>query len=77
MPSKENVIDCFGDICPIPVLKVQDALKALQPGEEFTLVTDHSCVVKSIEEKYNHQMDLELEYVEPMNGVWEITFRRK
>jgi len=70
--EKIKVLDCFGDICPIPVLKVKKELKKLESGEQFMLVTDHSCVVKSISEKYDNIM-----IEEPMNGVWEITFTKK
>ena len=38
-----KVIDCFGDICPVPVIKIEKELKTIQPGDEFMLVTDHSC----------------------------------
>jgi len=70
--EKIKVLDCFGDICPIPVLKVKKELKKLESGEQFMLVTDHSCVVKSISEKYDNIM-----IEEPMNGVWEIIFTKK
>ncbi len=68
-----EVIDCFGDICPIPLLKAKDELKKLKPGERFTLVTDHSCVVQSIEDQFKKSKD-SINCVEVMNGVWEIEF---
>ena len=70
--EKIKVLDCFGDICPIPVLKVKNELEKLKAGEQFMMVTDHSCVVKSIKERYNN-----ITIEEPMNGVWEITFTKK
>ncbi len=71
-----KVIDCFGDICPIPILKSEKALKTLGPGECFMLVTDHSCVVQSIEEKFKKSpIDIHIEEV--MNGVWEIIFTKR
>lgn len=66
-----KILDCFGDICPIPVLKVEKQLQELSKGEQFMLITDHSCVVKSITEKYKN-----ISIEEPMNGVWEITFTK-
>ena len=68
---KIKVLDCFGDICPIPVIKVQKQLEEMKEGEQFMLVTDHSCVAKSIKDKYEN-----VSIVEPMNGVWEITFTK-
>ena len=51
-------IDCLGDMCPIPIMKLK-------------LVTDHSCVVESIG-SYCRKMHLKMETVEPMNGIWEL-----
>lgn len=65
-------IDCFGDMCPIPLLKLQNSLKTLKPGDSIMLVVDHSCVVESISDYYNsshHQILVD----EIINGVWEIT----
>lgn len=64
-------IDCFGDICPIPIIKIKKQLEITEIGESFMVVTDHSCVSASIEEflkssKTNYEID------EVMNGVWEI-----
>ena len=67
-----KILDCFGDICPIPVMKVERELKTLETGEQFMLITDHSCVVKSIMEKYKYAS-----IEEPMNGVWEIIFTKE
>lgn len=68
-----DIIDCFGDICPLPLLKAKEKLKGLKPGESFTLVTDHSCVVQSMEDQFKNSKDT-INYVEVMNGVWEIEF---
>ena len=70
--SDMKVLDCFGDICPIPVIKVEKELENLKQGEKFMMVTDHSCVVKSVKEKYKN-----IVINEPLNGVWEITFTKK
>jgi len=65
-------IDCFGDICPIPLLKLKNSLKTLGLGDSIMLVVDHSCVVESICDYYSsshHQVIID----EVINGVWEIT----
>jgi len=68
-------IDCFGDICPVPVLKAEEAIKHLSAGQGFVLVTDHSCVVESVKEKYRKR-NIKIDIKEVMNGVWEITFSK-
>lgn len=64
-------IDCFGDICPVPLIKIQQTLSKIKHGDSFMIVVDHSCVMESINEYYadtKHTIDSD----EVMNGVWEI-----
>jgi len=70
-----NKIDCFGDICPLPIIKMQHELEHLANGESFQMVVDHSCVIESLKD---HLGKTKFEYVieEVMNGVWEITITK-
>lgn len=68
-----DTIDCFGDICPLPIIKIDQKLKTMREGEEFMLVTDHSCTLASIQEKYAGKVT---RVEEVMNGVWEIYIRK-
>lgn len=71
MDKELKTIDCFGEICPVPILKIEDQLKTIQLGDEFKLVTDHSCTIESIKEIYTKKgMIKKIEEV--MNGVWEV-----
>lgn len=71
-----KTIDSFGDMCPIPVLKIEEEIKTLKPGESFMIVVDHSCVVTSIEDKYkDRKIDIQIDEV--MNGVWEIVVTKR
>jgi TusA-related sulfurtransferase len=65
-------IDCLGEICPVPVMKLLSVMKSIQSGEDYLLITDHSCTIKNLESfcKANH---LNYYSEEVMNGVWEIT----
>lgn len=65
-------INCFGEICPIPLLKLQNAIKELEQGQSVMLVVDHSCVVEAINDYYD-QSKHTIAIDEVMNGVWEIT----
>lgn len=69
------VINCLGEMCPIPVIKINEALKTLKAGESVKVITDHSCVAQSIldhfkRDKYSVQSD------EVMNGIWEMTITK-
>ena len=69
-------IDCFGDICPIPIIKIEHELGATNVGDSFVVVVDHSCTIEAIRNKYlNKKYNVKIEEV--MNGVWEITFTKK
>lgn len=61
----------FGDICPIPLLKIMKELESIKVGESFLAVVDHSCVVESISD-YFKEKPHSIEIDEVMNGVWEI-----
>lgn len=70
-----KVIDSFGEMCPIPVLRIQEELSKIASGESFMIVVDHSCVVESIRDKYKGK-EIKMIIDEVMNGVWEITFSK-
>lgn len=67
-------IDCLGQICPVPVMRLQKELSAIKQKEEVMLVTDHSCTCKSVQE-FCRAKDLTYTCEEVMNGIWEITIR--
>lgn len=71
--KKTNIVElnCLGDICPVPIMKLMNYEKQLSIGGEIMLVTDHSCTAESVK-KYCHSKKLMLEIVEPINGVWEM-----
>ena len=69
-------IKCFGDICPIPLLKINNALKNMHLGETLIAIVDHSCVVESIRDYFKTSSN-QILIEEVMNGVWEIEITKK
>ena len=65
-------IDCFGDICPIPLLKMNREIEELASGESFQIVVDHSCVIENIRDTLG-KSKLIFVIDEVLNGVWEVT----
>lgn len=64
-------IDCLGDMCPVPILKLKDAIKTASSNQTIKLITDHSCVLENINDilqksPYTFYFD------EVITGVWEI-----
>ena len=35
-------LDCLGDMCPIPILKLKQCEGLTKKGEQVRLITDHS-----------------------------------
>lgn len=75
MDKNGDYIDCFGDFCPVPILKIEKKLKEINSGDEFMLVTDHSCTIESIKELYSKR-NVEFRTQEVMNGVWEVYMKK-
>jgi TusA-related sulfurtransferase len=69
-------INCFGDVCPVPILKLQKQLKKTAVDDSFMMVIDHSCVIESLKDfisKTPHDVAIE----EVLNGVWEIQITKR
>ena len=66
-----KTIDCLGEFCPVPILKIKAELKITSIGDSFMVVTDHSCVLQSIQDHFKKSNNT-VESDEVINGVWEI-----
>jgi len=76
MKKDIKLIDCFGDICPIPIIKIEAELASMNIDDSFMVVVDHSCTIEAIRNKYldkKHNVSID----EVMNGVWEVTFTKR
>lgn len=63
-------IDCLGDMCPIPVMKLMQKEGELAGGKQILLITDHSCVSESVK-NYCRLHHYKVNILEPVNGIWE------
>lgn len=66
-----KTIDCLGDMCPVPLMKLRECDELKNSGDSIMLVTDHSCVCESIT-AYCEKKKLHIRIEEPMNGIWEM-----
>ena len=67
----EYRLDCFGEACPVPLLKAQKKLAGLNVGDMLIVEIDHSCAMKNVPEwarKEGHNVEIE----ETGDGEWEI-----
>ena len=68
--SKEVVLDCLGEACPVPLIKTEKALEKMEIGDVLIVQIDHSCAMKNVPEcarKQGHEVELE----EVDDGEWE------
>lgn len=72
---KEVLLDCFGEACPIPLIKVQKTMKKMKTGDMLIVQIDHSCAMKNIPEwarKDGHNVEVE----EIEDGEWEVIIEK-
>lgn len=71
----EVVLDCFGEACPVPLVKAQNKLKEMEIGDVLIVQIDHSCAMKNVPEwarKDGHNVEVE----EVDDGEWEVIIEK-
>ena len=68
-------LDCLGDICPLPLMKLMQYREQIDRGESVMIVTDHSCTCESLL-NYCRAQHLHAQVEEPVSGVWEIRVQK-
>ena len=72
---KEVVLDCFGEACPVPLVKAQKELEKMEAGDVLIVQIDHSCAMKNVPEwarKDGHNVEVE----EIDDGEWEVIIEK-
>lgn len=68
-------IDCLGDFCPVPMIKIKQGLTNMESGDSMLVITDHSCVHQNVIDFFKKKK-FTIESEEVINGVWEITITK-
>jgi TusA-related sulfurtransferase len=67
----EVVVDCYGEACPIPIVKSEKALADMEVGDLLIVQIDHSCAMKNVPEWAREQgYNVEVEEID--DGEWEV-----
>ncbi len=72
---KEEMLDCLGEACPVPLVKAQKALEQLDAGDILIVQIDHSCAMKNVPEwarEAGHNVEIE----EVDDGEWEVVIEK-
>ncbi|MDK2879545.1 MAG: tRNA 2-thiouridine synthesizing protein [Thermoanaerobacteraceae bacterium] len=71
----EHYIDCIGDFCPAPLIRVQEKLKELRSGDFIVLETDHSCAAINIINDMKKR-GIKAKAKEIDNGIWRVIIKQ-
>ncbi len=72
---KEVILECYGEACPIPLVKAQKKMEELDAGDILIVQIDHSCAMKNLPEwarKDGHNVEVE----EVEDGEWEVIIEK-
>jgi TusA-related sulfurtransferase len=72
---KEVELDCYGEACPVPLVKAQNKLKELEVGDVLIVQIDHSCAMKNVPE-WARQEGHNVEVEEIDDGEWEVVIEK-
>ncbi len=68
----DHIIDSMGDICPIPIIKIEKKLKEANDSDRIILESDHSCSTSSVVNHFETKYGYPTEVVKVDEGVWNI-----
>lgn len=67
----EFTVDCLGEACPVPLMRVQKQVEQCKAGDVIIAQIDHSCAMKNIPEWARNQgYNVDVEEVD--DGEWEV-----
>ncbi|MGM0369958.1 MAG: sulfurtransferase TusA family protein [Bacillota bacterium] len=70
-----NKLDCIGEPCPLPLMKVEKKINQLRVGEKLKIEVDHTCAMTNVPE-WARKRGYEVESKEVNFGEWEITIAK-
>lgn len=71
----KHFINSVGDICPVPLFKVEEKLKNIKKGDVIVLDTDHSCAAINIKnEMAKKGMKVKIKEID--NGIWQVYIKK-
>lgn len=71
----EFILDCLGEACPIPLIKVKKKMEDLAVGDVLIVEVDHSCAMKNVPEWARNQ-GYHIELDDIGGGEWELIIEK-
>lgn len=73
---KRYEMDVWGEMCPLPLLKVQKKIKEITIGDMIVLETEHSCTSRAIAQ-WAKEKNYEYAEEEVANGIWRLQITKR
>ncbi|WP_027340468.1 sulfurtransferase TusA family protein [Halonatronum saccharophilum] len=71
-----NILDCIGEPCPLPLMKVEKRIKDLNRGDKIYIEVDHTCAMTNVPE-WARKRGYDVEVEEVSFGEWKITVTKR
>ncbi|MDR1863247.1 MAG: sulfurtransferase TusA family protein [Treponema sp.] len=71
----KRFLDCLGEACPLPLVKVQQEMKTMTLGDVLTVNVDHTCAIKNIPD-WARDQGCHVEIEETGEGEWDIIIEK-
>lgn len=72
---KEYTLDCYGEACPIPLIKTEKKMETMESGDVLIVQIDHSCAVKNVPE-WARAKGYNVEIEETDDGEWDVIIEK-
>lgn len=69
-------LDLLGEVCPVPLMRTQQAVSQMASGARLTLETDFARAVRNISQWCSREAHL-YEVTEMKPSVWRIEIRKR
>ena len=66
----------FGEMCPAPLIKAEARLRAMAPGDQLIMESDHSCTVRLLRE-HLRKLPCRFQVAEVAEGIWQFVIERR
>ncbi|MTI58849.1 MAG: sulfurtransferase TusA family protein [Firmicutes bacterium] len=66
-----EMLDCIGEPCPLPLVKVEKEIKKIKEGEKIYIEVDHTCAMTNVPE-WARKKGFDVEIKEVSFGEWQI-----
>lgn len=70
------VLNVYGEMCPGPLIKAENRLREMQPGDILIMESDHSCTARLLRE-HLRKLPCRFRVDMPADGIWRFAIERR